>query len=154
MRWTLLLLLLTRYLLNTAKTCVIMEVVESLARYICLKVFDEKYAEFVRRTCNGCVVDHPSQNQHVCMDPDDDTVAFWCEEVWNDLSDHYIYVIFVQALVELKIHPGVFEISLVRKVMDEFRIDEADEIEVSEEVKAAVQTANDKIVCLTNRIDY
>ena len=131
-----------------------MESVETLLRYVCWDVFDDRYREVVRKSCNGCVVDHPSQDQHECMDPEDELVADWSLKAWNAIREDDTYMIFVQTSAELRLNVSSFDLSSVTDTIRMLRTGEACEIDISDRYRVAVQRAKDKVTSLMNLLEY
>ena len=77
-----------------------------LLRYLYATKVSEAFAETVRDTCYGCEIDHPSQLQHTCLDPE---VALGPEQ-WYFLHDQavqsveksYLIALFVESAHLLK----------------------------------------------------
>ncbi len=132
------------------------ETLQILTHYVLATFLQEKVNGIIFENCVGCKIDHPSQDQHICIAPDPDTdclVECWYQEAADALSFAEIKEVITttQEYLEvglLKISP---EFSFYRCVSEKLRSWKATEfrqfvhdLEVEDRIKEAVNFAKEE----------
>ncbi len=62
--------------------------VHNVAKYIFATLLCDELSKVLKSQCNGCMIEHPSQLQHICIEPD-------------PANDIFVLTLYIQALEEL-----------------------------------------------------
>ena len=82
---------------NTQRS-VMREEVRKLLKYLYADQILFAYRTTLTSMCNGCVVDHPSQSQHMCVEQLDDEIAsIVYSEAETKVDKHYLQLLFIEA---------------------------------------------------------
>lgn len=78
-----------------------------LLRYVYAVQVDAEFRKRLFEECNGCVVAHPSQRQHTCIDPEfswgPDYRQFFYTEAEEAVNRAYLAALFVETVNLLKL---------------------------------------------------
>ena len=64
-------------------------------RDVILVILPRLHTSLVRKSCEGCAIDHPSQTQHSCLEPaDDETRTAQLQQCLDRIDDAMIGMVF------------------------------------------------------------
>ena len=81
------------------ETIIMAEEVKKLLRYLYAEQLRLGYRSMIEIRCDGCKIDHPSQKQHICLDPSENE-AFLTYELYDAaemaLDKQYLELVFIE----------------------------------------------------------
>ena len=133
------------------------ETLQLLTRYVLATFLQEKVNAIVFENCVGCKINHPSQDQHICIAPDPNTdclIEFWYHEAADTLDIAAVKEVI--AVTQENIEVGVLPISpefdlnqyIIRHIstLKETEFSHViDDLEIDDGIKQAVSFAKEEI---------
>lgn len=89
---------------------VMVKEVRKLLRYLYGKQILFAYRFTLKSRCNGCIIDHPSQDQHMCLESLDDCIA---SELYLEsearVNKQFLNLVFIESSITLWLNYSVID---------------------------------------------
>ena len=86
------------------------EDVRALLRYLYADQIQLHYRSALESNCYGCITEHPSQTQHICLEPLDE---FYIPQVYGEaetkVDKHYLKLLFIETCNTLWLNPNLVD---------------------------------------------
>ena len=131
---------------------------QQLLRYIYAERINQVFNSLVKERCVGCEYDHPSQKQHLCMDPESDSLAPVLFEIAAERVDKFdLRLMFIEAAKNMFLDYRHINFQQYLKELESYwrhtewkNLEESNK--VPEHVVLAVLSARMKLLVLEKRI--
>ncbi len=131
---------------------------QQLVGYIYAENIYKAFYSLVKERCVGCQYDHPSQKQHLCLNPEEDSMAPVLFDIASERVDKFdLKLLFIETARSLYMDIKGFDFQQYVKDLETFwkhseweRLEES--CNVPEYVEIAVKAAKMKLVLLEKRV--